>query len=69
MPLEVGRLLKLERIRQGLSIEDLCKKWGHEFNKLKLLKVEVKYIFKNIQILLSGLPVCTPRNLVSIYRT
>ena len=69
MPLEIGQLLKQERLKQGLSIEDLCKKMEHAFSKLKLLKVEVKYIFKNIQILLFGLLVCTLGNLVSLYRT
>ena len=28
MPLEIGHLLKQERLKQGLSIEDLCKKMG-----------------------------------------
>jgi transcriptional regulator with XRE-family HTH domain len=28
MPLEIGQLLKQERLKQGLSIEDLCKKMG-----------------------------------------
>ena len=38
MPLEVGRLLKLERIRQGLSIEDLCKKMGTRIQQIEAVE-------------------------------
>ena len=38
MPLEVGRLLKLERIRQGLSIEDLCKKMGTRVQQIEAVE-------------------------------
>ena len=40
MPLEVGRLLKLERIRQGLSIEDLCKKMGTRVQQIEAVESE-----------------------------
>jgi cytoskeletal protein RodZ len=38
MPLKVGRLLKLERIRQGLSIEDLCKKMGTRVQQIEAVE-------------------------------
>ena len=38
MPLEIGRLLKLERIRQGLSIEDLCKKMGTRIQQIEAVE-------------------------------
>jgi len=38
MPLEVGRLLKLERIKQGLSIEDLCKKMGARVQQIEAVE-------------------------------
>ncbi len=38
MPHEVGRLLKLERIKQGLSIEDLCKKMGTRVQQIEAVE-------------------------------
>ena len=38
MPHEVGRLLKLERIKQGLSIEDLCKRMGTRVQQIEAVE-------------------------------
>jgi transcriptional regulator with XRE-family HTH domain len=38
MPLEIGQLLKQERIRQGLSIEDLCKKMGTRVQQIEAVE-------------------------------
>ena len=46
MPLEVGRLLKLERIRQGLSIEDLCKKMGTRIQQIEAVESGSEVFFQ-----------------------
>jgi len=46
MPVEVGRLLKLERIRQGLSIEDLCKKMGTRVQQIEAVETGSEVFFQ-----------------------
>jgi transcriptional regulator with XRE-family HTH domain len=38
MPLEIGQLLKQERLKQGLSIEDLCKKMGTRVQQIEAVE-------------------------------
>jgi transcriptional regulator with XRE-family HTH domain len=38
MPLEIGHLLKQERLKQGLSIEDLCKKMGTRVQQIEAVE-------------------------------
>jgi transcriptional regulator with XRE-family HTH domain len=38
MPLEIGHLLKQERLKQGLSIEDLCKKMGARVQQIEAVE-------------------------------
>ena len=38
MPLEIGQLLKQERLKQGLSIEDLCKKMGTRIQQIEAVE-------------------------------
>jgi transcriptional regulator with XRE-family HTH domain len=35
IPREIGHRLKLERIKQGLSVEDLCKKMGTRVQQIE----------------------------------
>lgn len=46
MPHEVGRLLKLERIKQGLSIEDLCKKMGTHIQQIEAVETGSEVYFQ-----------------------
>ena len=46
MPYEVGRLLKLERIKQGLSIEDLCKKMGTRIQQIEAVETGSEVYFQ-----------------------
>ena len=46
MPHEVGRLLKLERIKQGLSIEDLCKKMGTRIQQIEAVETGSEVYFQ-----------------------
>jgi transcriptional regulator with XRE-family HTH domain len=46
MPLEIGRLLKLERIKQGLSIEDLCKKMGTRIQQIEAVETGSEVYFQ-----------------------
>jgi len=46
MPHEVGRLLKLERIKQGLSIEDLCKKMGTRVQQIEAVETGSEVYFQ-----------------------
>ena len=38
MPLEIGHLLKQERLKQGLSIEDMCKKMGTRVQQIEAVE-------------------------------
>jgi transcriptional regulator with XRE-family HTH domain len=38
MPREIGHRLKLERIKQGLSVEDLCKKMGTRVQQIEAIE-------------------------------
>ena len=38
MPREIGHRLKLERVKQGLSIEDLCKKMGTRIQQIEAVE-------------------------------
>ena len=38
MPREIGHRLKLDRIKQGLSVEDLCKKMGTRVQQIEAIE-------------------------------
>jgi cytoskeletal protein RodZ len=46
MPLEIGQLLKQERLKQGLSIEDLCKKMGTRVQQIEAVESGCEVYFQ-----------------------
>ena len=46
MPREIGHRLKLERVKQGLSIEDLCKKMGTRIQQIEAVESGSEVFFQ-----------------------
>ena len=46
IPREIGHRLKLERIKQGLSVEDLCKKMGTRVQQIEAVESGSEVFFQ-----------------------
>jgi cytoskeletal protein RodZ len=50
IPIEVGRLLKVERIKQNLSMEDMCRKMGARVKQIQAIEEgNTAHFQKNMQ--------------------